>query len=61
MKNVSIPDLCAQGAFECSKMGVAIMDQISIDQASGWQGLTLVHVTPQPEPFLSQKHTPNTP
>jgi len=25
------------------------------------QGLTLVHFLAQPEPFLTQKHTPNTP
>ena len=28
---------------------------------SSWQGLTLVHFSAQPEPFLSQKHTLNTP
>jgi len=30
-------------------------------RSATWQGLTLVHFSAQPEPFLKQKHTLNTP
>jgi len=33
---------------------------VTFDRTSG-QGLTLVHSSAHPKPFLTQKHTPNTP